>query len=142
MLEYQAFATENKNLAEFKTHFAEAYMVRLKYGKSGGNPYQGDANVYEDDNDRITTLHNTLVNLTHASNTNTRKLNKKISSMAQDMTALRTTAGKQAQKIENMATTPTVANPAWSTPPTWMAPPPVPTNIYLNPGAIAPYTPP
>ena len=29
ILEYQAFATENKNWAEFKTHFAEAYMVRL-----------------------------------------------------------------------------------------------------------------
>ena len=58
------------------------------------------------------------------------------------MTALRTTVGQQAQKLANMATTPMVANPAWSTPPTWAAPPLVPTNIYLNPGATAPYIPP
>ena len=62
--------------------------------------------------------------------------------MEQEMTALRTTVGKQAQQLANMATTPTVENPAWSAPPTWTAPPPVPTNIYLNPGAKATYTPP
>ena len=117
-------------------------MVRLQSGKSAGNPYHGAANVYKDVNDSITTLHNTLANLTHASNANTSELNKKISSMAQEMTALRTTVGQQAQQLANMATTPTVANPAWSAPPTWAAPPPVPTNIYLNPGATAPYTPP
>ena len=38
ILEYQAFATQNKNWAEFKTHFAKAYMVRLQSGQSGGNP--------------------------------------------------------------------------------------------------------
>ena len=30
ILEYQAFPTENKNWAEFKNHFAEAYMVCLQ----------------------------------------------------------------------------------------------------------------
>ena len=45
ILEYQAFATKNKNWAEFKTHFAEAYMVRLQSGQSGGNPYHGAANI-------------------------------------------------------------------------------------------------
>ena len=30
LLEYQSFATENKNLEEFKTHFTEAYMVWLQ----------------------------------------------------------------------------------------------------------------
>ena len=111
ILEYQAFATENKNWAEFKTHFAEAYMVRLQSGQIGGNPYHGAANVYKDDNNSITTLHNTLANLTHASNANTSELNKKISSMAQEMTSLLTTVGQQAQQLSNMATTPTVANP-------------------------------
>ena len=62
--------------------------------------------------------------------------------MAQEMTALRTTVGQQAQQIANISTTPTVDNPACSAPPTWAAPPLVPTNIYLNPGAINPYTPP
>ena len=62
--------------------------------------------------------------------------------MAQEMTALRTTVGQQAQQLANMVTTPTVLNPARSAPPTWASPPPVPTNIYLNPGAISPYTPP
>ena len=142
ILEYQASATKNKNWAEFKTHFAEAYMVRLQSGQSGGNPYHGATNVYEDDNASITTLHNNLANLTHASNANTSELNKNISSMAQEMTALHTKVGQQAQKLANMATTPTVENPAWSAPPTWAAPPPVPTNIYPNPGATAPYTPP
>ena len=41
ILEYQAFPTENKNWAELKNHFAEAYMIRLQSGKSGGNPYRG-----------------------------------------------------------------------------------------------------
>ena len=108
ILEYQAFATKNKNWAEFKTHFAEAYMVRLQSGQSGGNPYHGAANVYKDDNDIITTLHNTLANLTHASNANTSELNKRISSMAREMTDLRTTVGQKAQKLLNMDTTPTV----------------------------------
>ena len=112
ILEYQAFATKNKNWAEFKTHFAEAYMVRLQSGQSGDNPYHIDANVYEDDNDRITMLHNTLANLNHASNANTSELNKKISSMAQEMTSLCTTVGQQAQQLANITTTPTVANPA------------------------------
>ena len=68
ILEYQAFPTKKKNWAEFKNHFSEAYMVRLQSGQSGGNPYHGAANAYEnDDNDRITTLHNILANLTHAS---------------------------------------------------------------------------
>ena len=142
ILEYQAFATENKNWAEFKTHFAEAYMVRLQSGQSGGNPYHGATNSYEnDDNDSINTLHNTLANLTHESNANTNELNKNISSMAHEMTALRTTVGQHAQQLANIATTPTVANPEWSAPPTWAAPPSVPTNIYLNPGATNPYTP-
>ena len=60
--------------------------------------------------------------------------------MAQEMMALHTTVGQQAQKLANMTTTPTLSNPAWSAPPTWAAPPPVPTNIYLNLGATAPYT--
>ena len=54
-------------------------MIRLQSGKSGVNPYCGAANAYKnDDNDSITTLHNTLANLTHVSNANTTKLNKKI----------------------------------------------------------------
>ena len=77
ILEYQAFQTENKNRAEFKNNFAEAYMIRLQSGQSGVNPYHGASNAYEnDDNDSITTLHNTLANLTHASNTNTTELKK------------------------------------------------------------------
>ena len=107
ILEYQAFATEKKNWAEFKTHFAKAYMVHLQSGQSGGNPYHGAANLYEDDNYSITTLHNTLANLTHTSNANTSELNKNISGMAQEMTALLTTVGQQAQQLANMATTPT-----------------------------------
>ena len=62
--------------------------------------------------------------------------------MAHEMTALRTTVGQQYQQLANIATTPMVDNPAWSAPPTWAAPQPVPTNIYLNPGAKNPYTPP
>ena len=78
ILEYQAFPTENKNWAEFKNNFAEAYMIRLQSGQSGGDPYHGAVNSYENyDNDSITTLHNTLANLTHASNANTTELNKK-----------------------------------------------------------------
>ena len=38
ILEYQAFATENKNWSEFKTHFADTYMVHLQSRQSGGNP--------------------------------------------------------------------------------------------------------
>ena len=77
ILEYQAFSTK-KNWAEFKNHFAKAYMMHLQSGQIGGNPYHGAANAHEnDDNDSITTLHNTLANLTHASNTNTTELNKK-----------------------------------------------------------------
>ena len=38
ILEYQAFATKNKNWAEFKTHFAEEYMVRPNLGKVGETP--------------------------------------------------------------------------------------------------------
>ena len=76
ILEYQAFATENKNRGEFKTHFAEAYMVCLKSGQSGGNPYHGAAKAYAYEKDSIATLHNTLTNLTHASNANTSELNK------------------------------------------------------------------
>ena len=45
ILEYQVFPTENKNWTEFKNHFAEAYMVHLQSGKSGGNPYHGAANA-------------------------------------------------------------------------------------------------
>ena len=89
IFEYQAFPTEKKNWAESKNHFAEAYMVRLQSGQSGGNPYHGAANSYEnDDNDSTTTLHNNLTNLTHASNANTNELNKNISSLAHEMTAL------------------------------------------------------
>ena len=73
ILEYQAFATKNKNWVEFKTHFAEVYMVRLQFVQSGGNPYHGAANVYKDDNNSITTLHKKLANLTHASNANKSK---------------------------------------------------------------------
>ena len=97
ILEYQAFATKNKNWAEFKTHFSEAYMIHLQSVKSGGNPYHGAANLYEDENDSITTLHKTLANLTHASNAKKIELNKKIYSIAQEMTALRTTVGQQSQ---------------------------------------------
>ena len=143
ILEFQAFPTENKDWAEFKNHFTEAYMVHLQSGQSGGNTYHGAANTYENvDNDSITTLHNTLANLTNASNANTNELDKNISSMAHEMTDLRTTVGQQAQQIANISATPTVANPAWSAPPTWAATPLVPTNIYLNPGATNPYTPP
>ena len=79
ILEYQAFPTENKDWAEFKSHFTEAYMICLQAGQSGGNPYHGAANAYKnDDNDSITTLHNILANLTHASNSNITKLDKKI----------------------------------------------------------------
>ena len=79
ILEYQAFPTENKNWAGFKNHFAEAYMVCLQSGQSGGNPYHGATKAYEnDDNDSINKLHHTLANLTHASNTNTTDLKKKI----------------------------------------------------------------
>ena len=118
-------------------------MVCLQSGKSGGNPDHGAANAYKnDDNDSITTLHNTLANLTYASNANTNELNKKISSMAHEMTPLRTTVGQKAQQLANITTTPTVCNPAWSAPPTWAESLPVPTNIYLNPGATNPYTPP
>ena len=79
ILEYQAFPTENKNWAEFKNHFAEAYIIRLQSGKSWGNPYHGAANAYENnDNDIITTLQSTLYNLTHASNANTNELNKDV----------------------------------------------------------------
>ena len=105
-------------------------MVRLQSRQSGGNPYHGTANAYENnDNDSITTLHKTVANLTHASNANINELNKEISSMAHEMTSLRTTVWQQAQKLANIASTPTVANPEWSAPPTWAAPPPVPTNI-------------
>ena len=53
-------------------------MIRLQSGQSGGNPYHGAANAYEnDDSDSITTLHNTLANITHAFNANTTELNKK-----------------------------------------------------------------
>ena len=83
-------------------------MVRLQSGKSGGDPYHGAANAYKNDNNSITTLQNTLANPTHASNANTSELNKKISSMAQEMTALRTTVRQQAQQLANMATTTTV----------------------------------
>ena len=62
--------------------------------------------------------------------------------MAHEMTALNTKLGQHAQQLANIATTPTVDNPEWSAPPTWVAPPPVPTNIYLNSGATNPYTPP
>ena len=107
-----------------------------KSGQSGGNPYHGAANAYEnDDNDSITTLHNNLAKLTHSSNTNTNELETFISSMEQEMTALHITVGQHAQQLANIATTPMVDNPAWSAPPTWAAPPPVPTNKYLNPGA-------
>ena len=60
--------------------------------------------------------------------------------MAQEMTALRTTVGQQAQQLANMATTRTVTNTEWIAPPTWAAPPPVTTNIYLNLGPTTPYT--
>ena len=88
-------------------------MARLQSGQSGGNPYHGAANAYKNyDNDSINTLHNTLANLTHASNSNTNELNKNVSSMAHEMMALRTTVGQQAQQLANIATTPMVANPA------------------------------
>ena len=92
-------------------------MIRLQSGQSGGNQYHGATNVYEnDDNDSITTLHNTLANLTHASNTNTTELKKK-SSTASEMTALRTTVGQHAQQLANITTTPTVTTTAWVSPP-------------------------
>ena len=72
ILKYKYSPTENKNWAEFKNHFAEAYMIRLQSGQCGGNPYHGAFNAYEnDDNNSITTLHNNLDNLTHASSANT-----------------------------------------------------------------------
>ena len=105
-------------------------MVRLQSGQSGSNPYHGAVNAYKnDENDSITMLHKTLANLTHASNANKNELNKTISSMAHEMTALRTTIEQQAQQLENIGTTPTVDNPEWSAPPTWEAPPPVQTII-------------
>ena len=53
-------------------------MIRLQSGQSGGNPYHGAANAYEnDDSDSITTLHNTLANITHAFIANTTEINKK-----------------------------------------------------------------
>ena len=92
-------------------------MIRLQSGQSGGNPYQDTANAYENnDNGSITTLHNTLSNLNHASNANTTKLNKTKSSMASEMTALRTTLGQPAQQLANISTTPTVTNPEWGYP--------------------------
>ena len=119
ILEYQSFPTENQKWAEFKHHCAEAYMIRLQSGQSGGNPYHGAANEYDNnDNDSITTLHNTLAKLTHASNSNTNELSKKIASMAHEMTALHTTVEQQAQQLANITTTPTVANPVWSAPTT------------------------
>ena len=60
--------------------------------------------------------------------------------MAHEMTALRTTLGQQSQQLANIANITTVSNQAWIDPPTWEAPPPVPTNICLNPGATNPYT--
>ena len=54
-------------------------MVRLQSGQSEGNPFHGSANEYEKyDNSSITTLHNTLANLTHASNANTNESKKNI----------------------------------------------------------------
>ena len=58
------------------------------------------------------------------------------------MTALRTTVGQHAQQQENIAITPTVATPAWGSPPAWEAPSPAPNNIYLNHSDTNPYTPP
>ena len=134
IVEYQGFTQENKNREEFKSHFAEAYMIRLQSGQSYGNPYHGATNAYEaDNNDSITTLHNTIANLTHAANANTTDLNAKITNMVSEMHALRTTVAQQAHQLANIATTPTVATPEGGIPPTWAAPPSVPTNIYLNP---------
>ena len=72
MLDWQAFDEVNKTWSEIKTHFAEAYEIRLQSGTGGGNTYHGAANTYKGvDDDIMGTITQSIANMQHDNNTNT-----------------------------------------------------------------------
>ena len=55
VLEWNGFDEANQIWSEFKSHFLEAYDIRLQSGAETANVYHGAANVYdnEDDDDSV-----------------------------------------------------------------------------------------
>ena len=131
ILEWNGFDEMNQTWPELKSHFAEAYDIRLHSGAGATNIYHGAANTYEiADNDSLGSITQSLTSMHLANNANAQSM---LDTMSELLAALAATQQHVALLLR--------AQPAtqWTPPPpAYTAPPPA----YATPPPPAYYPPP
>jgi hypothetical protein len=122
LLEWQGFDEDNKTWWQLKSHFEEAYEIRLASGQGTAATHGYVNNTEVQDDDSISTIHESLQSIHLANNANYQSLQDHIQAARAETATLR---------VELQAAQQTLANLAHAAPPTM---PPV----TFDPGATAP----
>ena len=76
ILEWNGFLAGNQTWPEFKSHFQDAYEIHLQSGgMNGNNPYHGAANMFNEGDDSIEEINESITNIHLAHNANTEATN-------------------------------------------------------------------
>ena len=90
VLEWNGFDGTNQMWSEFKSHFAEAYVIRLQSGGKTTTMYHGAANAYDTaDDDSVGSITQSLTNMHPANNANAQSIYDTMSAITADTVALR-----------------------------------------------------
>lgn len=134
LLEWAGFDPVNQTWSQLKLHFQEAYEFHLASGQ-GTSAAHGYVNNTEtvDDDDSITTIHESLNSMHMANNANYANLQEHIKASRAETAALRAELAATQQAMANMAASRNVAPPVA---------PAIPAYVPAAPTMYAPPTPP
>eukprot|EP00804_Cyclotella_cryptica_P006088 CCRYP_010701-RA/>CCRYP_010701-RA protein AED:0.44 eAED:0.36 QI:0/-1/0/1/-1/1/1/0/470 len=135
LLEWQGFEEANKTWEQLKHHFEEAYEIRLASGQGTAGTHGYVYNAEAQDDDSISTIHESLQSIHIANNANFQSIQYHIQAARSETATLRAELQAAQQTLANLAhTTPPTRLPTSYIPP---VPPatihqPVPPAAYSN----------
>ena len=120
ILEWQGFDPANKTWPELKSHFGEAYEIRIASGTGTSRGHGYVNNVQEDDDDSIASITQSIQTIQVANNANAQVMNDNMSQITSETRSLRQALIETQQQLALLA------NAAPIPPITWQQPAPPP----------------
>ena len=130
VLEWQGFAQANKTWPELKSHFGEAYEIRIASGAGTARGHGYVNNTMDDDDDSIASITQSIQSIQVANNANNQVMNDNISQITAETQALRQALIDTQQQLAMLTRTATTS----VAPNTWQqqTPAPPPTQVAYN----------
>ena len=141
ILEWQGFDDANKTWPELKSHFGEAYEIRIASGAGTARGHGYANNTMDDDDDSIASITQSIHTIQLANNASNQVMNDNISQITSQTESLRQAIADTQQQLAMLANAaPTITYQQPVPPPHYM-PPAAAYNAYA-PTPPPPYQPP